>query len=384
MVTGDMMEYSVHGGSTHGSMHGSQSGGSMHGFSSGGGSTQGFITPGEGGAMPIVSSVYSPLVKSTFKQLGGVEDGWLIEMYYRAAASYQRSVFEAGEKQLQKLQEDIVNLEERRNRRLHQIMLAFIPRQRRLFLGLPEQLKEMLDSLVGFRVDEESLNSLIDESIAERSKNRLKSSTQHRSSIMNRSKAQAISNQAATPEVESIEEGFGDPFESPQMIHCSIVEIKPFGFGSVMNNSWKVVLAVVTSHGSLLLFEVPGAESYKDISTTDAFQKLYPNFDLSEQDSWVQGRKFELLKGLTPYFSLDLKKSHASVMKMRKLQCEIVEDSPAGSGNRFLGGSSQRRCTIRLGEASETSEFVSKLMAMKKQVLDTKQSSGRKMGFFRA
>ena len=29
-----------------------------------------------------------------------VEDGWLIEMYYRAAVSYQRSVFDVGENEL--------------------------------------------------------------------------------------------------------------------------------------------------------------------------------------------------------------------------------------------------------------------------------------------
>ena len=385
MVTGDLMEYSMHG-SMHGSLHGgSQSGGSLHGFGSGGGSVHGFLTPSDGGAVPIVSSVHSPLVKSTFKQLGGVEDGWLIEMYYRAAASYQRSVFEAGEKQLKKLRSDIIDLEEKRNRRLLQIMLAFIPRQRRLFLGLPDQLKEMLDSLVGFRVDEEALNSLIDESIADRSKNRLKSSTQHRSSIMNRSKAQAT-NQSASSEVESIEESFGDPFNSPQVLHCTMLEIKPLGLGGVMNKTWKVALAVVTSHGSLLLFEIPEVESYKKLSPTDAFKKLHPSFDLSDHDGWVQGRKFDLLKDLLPYFSVDLLRSTASVMKMRKLQCEVIEESVAGSGNRFLGGGSQRRCTIRLETASETADFVNKVMALKKQVLEAKpkQSSGRKMGFLKA
>ena len=93
MVTGDLMEYTVHGSSHGGSSHGgsfhsayggsmhSAYGGSMHSMTGGSGSLHGFLTLRDDNEAPIISSASAPLVKSTFRQLGRVEDGWLIEMY---------------------------------------------------------------------------------------------------------------------------------------------------------------------------------------------------------------------------------------------------------------------------------------------------------------
>jgi uncharacterized protein GlcG (DUF336 family) len=319
------------------------------------GSLHGFSTP-RGEESPIVSSMHSPLVKGTFEQLGAVKDGWLIETYYRAAVAYQKHVFESGEKVLETEYQDIVSLEERRRDRLHQVMLAFIPRQRRLFMGLPAQLKEMLDKLVGIRIDEESLQALIDDSI--------KSQYQHKSSIMNRSRIQVSG--ADSNEVQNIEREFGNPFASSMILLSHVLELQPGGLRGMVNKEWKVTLAVVTAEGNLHLFYVPVATIGADLTPSEAFKKLYPAMEFGTPETWMQERKEQIVKSLTPYMTLNLSKCTISISKMRQRQCEIVE----GAGNRFLSANVQRqkKCTLRLPSAKETTDWVSALEKTKKEV----------------
>jgi hypothetical protein len=358
------MEYSMHG-SMHGTMQsGSQHGGSFHSF--GGGSLHGFATP-RGEESPIVSSVNSPLVKSTFEQLGGVEDGWLIETYYRAGVAYQKSVFETGEKVLETVYQDIVSLEERRRDRLHQVMLAFIPRQRRLFLGLPAQLKEMLENLVGLRIDEDSLQALIDDSIKDRSRDHLKSQYQHKSSIMNRSRIQTSA--ADSNEVQNIEREFGNPFESSMILLSHVLELQPGGLRGMVNKEWRVTLAVVTAEGNFHLFHVPVA-TIGALTPFEAFKKLYPAMEFGTPGTWMQGRKEQIVKSLTPYMTLNLSKCTISISKLRQRQFDVMEEREKGAGNRFLNANAQRqkKCSLRLPSARETTEWVSLLEKTKKEV----------------
>ena len=374
------MEYSVHG-SLHESMHGnSQHGGSLHSHGGVGGGMQGFLTPGGENGTPIVSSVHSPLVKSTFKQLGGVEDGWLIEMYYRASVTYQRSVFAVGENELRNLFKAIVELEDKRQKRLHELMLAFVPRQRRLFAGLPDDLNEMLDNLVGLRIDEESLQTLIDNSIKDRSRDHLRSSFQHKSSIMNRSRVQNTSD----PEVEDVEVEFGNPFDSALVRFSNVVELKPVGIGSIVNKTWKVALAVVTSEGKFHLFELPEASS-AGMDPREAFKALYPSMAFDKPETWVQGRKTDLVKAFTPHLTLDLSKCTIMVSKMQKRQFDLVEEKPQTGGNRLFPTNSQRqkKCTLRLPSASNTTEWVGILEKARKEFIQQRKSSS-KSGMFKS
>ena len=350
------MEYSVHG-----SLHsGSQHGGSLHSF---GGSGHGPLTARGEGDMLMVSSANSPKVKNTFKQLGGLEDGWLIEMYYRAAVRYQRDVFDIGENELRVLFKQIVDFEEKRERRLHQILLAFVPRQRRLFKNLPDELKDVLDDLVGLRIDEESLQTIIDESIKDRSLNHLRSSFSHKSSIMNRSRLQ----NSTENEVEDIESEFGNPFESSLVLCSKIVELKPSRLGSIVNASWKVALSVVTSDGNFHLFELP--ESARSLAPAEAFSKLLPVTDFDKPKSWMQGRKATIIKSLTPMMTLNLCKCNIKVSAMRKTQCDIVEDKTQMSRIFHANAQRQKRCTLRLQFAPDMTEWVNLLEKTKTEIL---------------
>jgi len=387
MVTGDLMEYSVHG-STHG---GSSHGGSFHSSSmtGGSGSVHGFLTHVDDNEAPIVSSAQSPLVKSTFHQLGSVEDGWLIEMYYKSAVAYQRSVFGAAEMELCNLFQEITTLEETRFRKLHQLMLAFAPRQRRLFNKLPEQLKNVLENLVGLRIDEESLQKVLDESVRDRSRDHLKGSTAHKSSIMNRSRVN-VPVDSAENEIEEIEKTYGSPFASPMILLSKVVELKATGLASLVNTAWKPSLAVVTSEGNMLVFETPGNPN----TPIEAFKSLYPIMNFDDQNTWVTGRKYDIVKSLTPIVSLRLTKSTLAIPQMRKNQLEITEETGAAAGSRFmnavksgvrqtkstLSGAQQTNCTLRLPSPSDATDWIN-LLERTKKVLHSQTTSGRSSRF---
>jgi hypothetical protein len=302
-------------------------------------------------------------------------------MYYKSAVAYQRSVFGAAEAVLRKLFQEIITLEERRFRKLHQVMLAFAPRQRRLFNKLPEQLKNVLENLVGLRIDEDSLQKMIDESIRDRSRDHLKGLTAHKSSIMNRSRVSAME-EAATNEVEEIEKMFGNPFASPMILLSKVVELKPTGLKGLVNNAWRPSLAVVTSDGNLLIFETPEAAT----TPTEAFKSLYPPMNFDDADTWMNGRKAEILKSLTPTLSLKLIKSSIVVSRMQKRQLEIAEEQTQGrAGARFMnavktGGVQQSKCTLRIASAGDAAEWMS-LLERTKKVLNSSSGKGSRFRF---
>lgn len=382
MVTGDLMEYTVHGSSHGGSSHG----GSLHSTSiaGGSGSVHGFLTPRDDNEAPIVSSANSPLAKSTFHQLGRVEDGWLVEMYYKSAVAYQRSIFGAAEMELYNLFQEISTLEEMRFRKLHQFMLAFAPRQRRLFNKLPEQLKNVLENMVGLRIDEESLQKVLDASVKDRSRDHLKGSTAHKSSIMNRSRINAPAKNNTKNEIEDIEKSFGSPFASPMILLSKIVELKSIGLASLVNTVWKPSLAVVTSEGNLFVFETTGNAN----TPPEAFKSLYPQMDFSDKNIWVIGRKTGITKRLTPTVSLRLSKSSILISQLRNSQLEITEETNAVAGSRFMNAvksgvrqtkstlsrTQQTKCTLRLHSPTDATEWAS-LLERTKKVLKSKASS---------
>jgi hypothetical protein len=391
MVTGDLMEYSTHG-SMHGSFHGSMHSGSTHGASFGSlhtplshsSSVHGFSAES---SSPIISSLNSPLVKNTFRQLGNVEDGWLIETHYKTAVTYQMAVFEMATKELENLFEKIISLEEDRFQKLRQIMLAFVPRQQRLYIALPRQLKSVLDDLVGLRIDEESLQAVVDQAIKDRSHNHLKLSSTHRSSIMNRSRIKSVS-ESPEEEVQDIESIFGSPFNSSMILISNILELKPSGLGAMVNATWKIVLAVVTSAGNFHVFELPQGTDWMARTPPEAFRALYPSMEFDSQTAWTADRKDPIIKSLTPTISLDMRICGFTVSNMRKRQFDVVEDRGAQKvGSRFLkavnaGSLRSTRCTLRLAFASDAFEWVALLEKAKKDI-GAKKSPEKRMSRFR-
>jgi hypothetical protein len=282
--------------------------------------------------------------------------------------------------ELGNLFQEITTLEEKRFRKLHQLMLAFAPRQRRLFNQLPDHLKVVLENLVGLRIDEESLQKMLDESVRLRSRDHLKDSTAHKSSILNRSRINA---QPDSPEneVEDMEKTFGSPFASPMILLSKVVELKPTGLKGLVNTMWRPALAVVTSEGNILVFET--SEIAK--TPTEAFKSLYPPMNFDNPDTWISGRKAEIVKSLTPAVSLKLTRSTLVIPAMRKSQLEITEEKkvvPSGgtAKARFMNAvknrTQQNQCTLMLPSAAEANEWAN-LLERTKKVLLSQNSSGR-------
>lgn len=366
LVTGDLMEYSVHG-----SQHGSSHGESIH--TVGSASLHGLI--------PEVSSKASAdqsPIKTTFRRLdsiGSIEDGWLIELLYKSAISYQKSVFRFAPPELDKLYKEISIFEEKRLRKLHPLMMAFVPRQHRLFDALPDHMKGVLDDLVGFRIDEESLQAHIDEILRDRSSDRLKKSEKHRSSIMNRSRLKAVKD---TPEtVEEIERLYGSPYFSSLILLSKVVELKPFGFSGIVNNSWRFAMVVVTNEGNFHVFMMPReADSPLEQSPLEAFRSLYPAMQFETQRDWV--RKLEIKRRLTPSITLNLRRCNMHVSTIRNSELEVEEEEVQNRssffGKKILkavkdGGQRPTKCTVRLPSANDASQWAGILRKTKKDLI---------------
>jgi len=266
-------------------------------------------------------------------------------------------------------------------------MLAFAPRQRRLFNQLPEHLKAVLENLVGLRIDDESLQKMLDESVRERSRDHLKGSTAHKSSILNRSRINAQPD-SADNEVEEMEATFGSPFASPMILLSKVVELKPTGLKSLVNTTWKPALAVVTSQGNLLVFET----SEMARTPTAAFKSMYPPMNFDDPSTWVSGRKAEIVKSLTPAVSLKLTRSSLVIPPMRKSQLDITEEKQPSAGSvnaksRFMNAvkskamGEQTKCTLRVPSATDATEWANLLERTKKVLLS--QSSSAKGPRFR-
>ena len=99
---------------------------------------------------------------------------------------------------------------------------------------------------------------------------------------MNRSRINTPVNNAEN-EIEDMENSFGSPFASPQILLSKIVELKATGLASLVNTAWKPSLAVVTSEGNLLVFETMGNAN----TPPEAFKSLYPQMNFDDQNTWV-------------------------------------------------------------------------------------------------
>jgi hypothetical protein len=121
----------------------------------------------------------------------------------------------------------------------------------------------------------------------------------------------------------------------------------------------------------------------------EAFKSLYPPMDFDSPNSWTSGRKADIIRSLTPIISLDVKKCNMVISNMRKRQFDVVEErAQATGGSRLLnavnaGAQRQKKCTLRLGSASEASEWVSLLERTKKALGSMNSSKPTRFGFNR-
>lgn len=306
-------------------------------------------------------------------------DGWLVEMQYRVAVATENGVWECCKHELAELYESINNLDFQRRNKMQQVLLAFLPRQRRLFLGLPGILEPVLDGYVSYRTDHETLEANVEDAIQKQSQCYLRYEHEHRSSIMNRSRSYKPD---LVQETETIDSLFGYPFESSMVRLAKVVERNT---GAVWSGTWKVTLAVVTASRFLHLFEMPESpEMETGISPMEALGALIPpvsdlapaNINDSSERRQAKNRSAELFKGLSPVVSINLANSVLKESPKYPEHLDIIETMP---GN-FT--SNRRRHTMRLASDQDRAEWLTVLhdtkmcddTTMSETVSDTEQS----------
>jgi hypothetical protein len=351
MVNNDIVEQSVHG-SMHDGVHGSIHGGSMH-----------------GGSMLDTDGIRSVNFrkKGIMKQMGAVEDGWLVAQFYKIAYSYQKVAADFNIEELDKVIQKIVSIEENRLKKLHSLLSdGFFRRQLDVFSSVPNFDNSLLKMLEDFQIDAKSLEIVLDD----RCLKRLKHSQSHRSSIMNRSSV--LGGITDSLEMTNIAEEFGDPFNNSNKILLSkVVDLKkPGGLGGIVAASWTTALAVVTKYGILHVIGLPKEKGIRtEASPLEASQALYPNLKFESANAWTVGRKREIVQTLTPVVSLNLTKCSFNISKMQKQEFSVSEEGDQLSRNRFFKGNAGGKCTMRLESGKDASEWIEILKETKRDLL---------------
>jgi hypothetical protein len=243
-------------------------------------------------AAPLAMDWSSPVSASLRKIT--VKDVWVRESLYRAAVQHQSKVWQTCLGLLSKMNEAMKEIEMERSVKLHAMLLDFLPRERRMFMGLPAVPAPVLKKLVALREGQSTTEEQIDEALHKRSRIvlRIDNEKNQRSSIMNRSRCVApdLSGTVDKPPLDEI--------LSDMMRFWRVIERK------VGVKVWKTTLGVVTADYFLHLFDV---SSHRDVavgsSPEEAYSKLLPPHEFPTTQ---EARTDKLLKDLIPTESINL------------------------------------------------------------------------------
>ena len=101
-------------------------------------------------ASSTITSTFSP-ANSALRKISLVKDVWVRESLYRAAAQHQAKVWHTCMGLLAKMSDAVKEIELERSVKLHAMLLDFLPRERRLFIGLPAVPKPVIEKLMSYR-----------------------------------------------------------------------------------------------------------------------------------------------------------------------------------------------------------------------------------------
>mmetsp|Transcript_20371 Transcript_20371/g.30882 ORF Transcript_20371/g.30882 Transcript_20371/m.30882 type:complete len:935 (+) Transcript_20371:81-2885(+) len=228
-----------------------------------------------------------------------VRDGWLAEMLYRQAVNSQITIMKKCGAALEKISQAMREIEVNRQVRLHQALLDFLPRQRRLYLGLTPITESCLNGLVKQRVEKKELEKQVEEAVKQHMQYLLREDNAQRSSIMNRSRARG-------PDLDDLHGVLtGEFFDNGLLRAAGVLELKTSEF---FVQNWKTTLVVITTDAYLHMFDLTGfPEVFVGSPPECVFEMLLPDYDLPtlESDSIIP-RTNQLLKYLTPETTIRL------------------------------------------------------------------------------
>lgn len=288
----------------------------------------------------ISSNELSPAVLQNGEPSGNSDDAWLTEMRYRVLVAYQFSAWEKAK--LSELFESVIKMELKRQTELHEILLAFVPRQRRLFSGATSSQTQVLDELKPRTTDEikEDIESQVEKHADVLQHGRSRDRLLSKPPSMTRGKDSFEMN------LESI----FTPLSSNLVCSSTILERKKGWAG------WKRVLVVVTADYFLHLFDLPASAKTAQ-SPEEAFFDLVPNLDFPTSEGGIpRAKSRNHLKRVNPAESFFLPKCTLAPIPNHGENIKIV-----GNVVGRFGQSKTRKILLRTGSANETSEWIGSL-----------------------
>ena len=239
---------------------------------------------------------FSP-VNSSLRKISHIKDVWVREALYRVAAQHQAKVCHTCTGLLSKMSDAVKEIELERSVKLHAMLLDFLPRERRLFIGLPSVPKPTIEKLLTFREDESKMEEHIDEALHKRSRIVLRIDNDQRSSFLNRARCKAPD---LTGKVDKPLEG--EAFKTEINRYASVVERR------VAAKVWKTTLAVVTADYYLHLFDAgEDSDITVGMSPEEAYEKMLPEHEFPTSENATLGpRTDRVLKDLIPTETINL------------------------------------------------------------------------------
>ena len=291
----------------------------------------------------LLNHVASPIA-SALRNNVIVRDGWLVEMLYRQAVNVQVRILQQCGAQLEEIWQSMHRIEVNRRIRLHEIMLDFMPRQRRLFLGLSPIPGPILNDLVQQRTDPQQLEEHLEDDVRKHMETLLKMDNSKRSHIMNRSRTNA-------PNFEELHGMLTGEFFDNGMLRAAKVAERKAG---VLGN-WKTTLVVVTGDNYLHMFDVSFIPEVAIGFPAEAvFDLLLPDFEIATVGADVIYKRGDsLLKRLTPVDTVDLDKC-SSYISDDAFTMDIVESGVKG----IIGFDATRKFTLRMNTPQEIQDWL--------------------------
>mmetsp|Transcript_33715 Transcript_33715/g.38401 ORF Transcript_33715/g.38401 Transcript_33715/m.38401 type:complete len:604 (+) Transcript_33715:45-1856(+) len=295
-------------------------------------------------------------------------DVWLVEMHYRVAVAYQSFLWEKASAELSKLFSSMKETECQRRMDVREFLVAFIQRQERLYLGLPNLQETVLKGLVSRDMDHTKLDEVVQGNIRKRAERLAKVEAKKKREL-------AIPKSLTGADPRQGNFTLQSPLQSELMENARVVEHK----GAGMMASWKLSLAVVTADMYIHLFEMP-LNTQGTISLGSApeiaFQMLVPKVEVPSVNEPKNSSKktpsfTSFVKGwcdhLTPSESMVLPNCSISQPKFgRETASFDIQEAIFNTGaSKMFAKTTTKKCTLRTLNKKETQEWVTYLKSQK-------------------
>jgi len=294
-----------------------------------------------------------------------VRDGWLAEMLYRQAVNSQVMILKKCGAGLEDISDSMRRIEVNRETRIHELLLDFMPRQRRLYLGLSSISAPILKDLTSLRVDNTELARQVEDALKKHMQVLLKKDSAQRSAIMNRSRAQA-------PNLEDLHGVLTGEFFDNGLLRAATILERRCG----VRGYWKPTLAVVTSDQYLHMFDLSFLPEVSVGTPPEfIFEMLLPDYDLPTiEGESVIARVDSLLKNLTPEITIHLMKCSSTGISSDPRSLEIVEDIKG----RIVTNAT-RRFVLRAQRRDEAEQWLALLQSFESESTPEGESTGEPM-----